>query len=90
MDLDLDLSDDEAVAERQLSAPSSRRTLAGPGSGAGSYEPIFTDEDPELGQELQSSTRRSLQGVRKPLDVSANQGRQNLSQEDEDMWDRLG
>jgi hypothetical protein len=75
LDLDLDLSDDEAVAERQLEG-GSRRTLAGRGRN-GTYQPIFTDEveeDPE----------------RRPKAPANNAGRDTLGEEDEDMWDRVG
>lgn len=87
LNLDLDLDDEEAVAERQLasapapgeSGPGSRRTVAGgggrTGNGNGSYEPLFSDEVEEP---------RTGTGVRN------NQGRENLSAEDEEAWDRLG
>jgi hypothetical protein len=83
----IDLDDEEAVAERQLasapapgeSGPGSRRTLAGgggrTGNGNGTYEPLFSDEVEEP---------RVGTGVRN------NQGRENLSAEDEEAWDRLG
>lgn len=74
LDLDLDLSDDEAVAERQLQG-GSRRTLAG--RGAGGYQPIFTDEVEDEGQ-------------RRPVAPANNAGRDGLSQDDEDLWDRVG
>jgi hypothetical protein len=83
LDLDLDLDDEEAVAERHLG----RRTLAGRGGAGGvtgRYEavPIFEDEVDEE-EEEQEAPRRSLS-------VRPNQGREGLSAEDEDTWDRLG
>jgi hypothetical protein len=81
LDLDLDLSDDEAVAERRMER-GSRRTLVG-GSRVG-YEPIFQDEDEERQLEGQNA-----EPVRKPLDVGGNRGRETLADDDEEMWDRL-
>jgi len=75
LDLDLDLSDDEAVAERQLSG-GSRRTLAGRGRN-GAYQPIFTDEVEE-------------EGERRPQAPANSAGRHTLRDEDEDLWDRVG
>ncbi|KAK4686838.1 hypothetical protein P7C73_g3280, partial [Tremellales sp. Uapishka_1] len=45
-------------------------------AGSGRYEPIFSDE--AEGQ------------FRKPLDLRPDQGRQGLTEEDEESWDRLG
>jgi len=74
LDLDLDLSDDEAVAERQLQG-GSRRTLAG--RGAGGYQPIFTDE-------VEEETER------RPVAPANMAGRDTLAEDDEDLWDRVG
>lgn len=101
LNLDLDLDDEEAVAERHL-AGESRRTLVGRGGRAG-YEPIFQDEEGEdAGAGASTGGRRSGQShgrgtpqvgsgpLRKPLDVGGQKGRDDLGAEDEDMWDRLG
>jgi hypothetical protein len=98
LDLDLDLDDEEAVAERQLAGArplassewsvgvpgaSGRRTLLG-GGGRRGYEPIFSDDpDRDAGQGQRGE-------VRKPLDVRDSAGREGLSAEDDDAWDRLG
>lgn len=88
LNLDLDLSDDEAVTERQLAngGGRNRRTLVG-GAGRRGYEPIFQDEDEEEavgGGSRSGSGRQSREGVRKPLDVGGERGREGLSREDED------
>lgn len=78
LDLDLDLSDEEAVAERQMEG-GSRRTLAGRGR-TGDYQPIFTDE---VDAEAQEPERR-------PQAPANNAGRDRLNEADEDLWDRVG
>lgn len=102
LNLDLDLDDEEAVAERHL-AGESRRTLVGRGN-RGGYEPIFQDDDGEevgagsgngsgrrSGQSSGRATPQSGSGpLRKPLDVGGNKGRDAIGADDEDMWDRLG
>lgn len=70
----MDLSDDEAVAERQLQG-GSRRTLAG--RGATGYAPIFTDEVDE-------------EPERRPVAPANDAGRDVLGEDDEDLWDRVG
>ena len=78
LDLDLDLSDEEAVAERQLAR--NPRSLVGTrsgSSGGGGYEPIFSDEQEE-------------QPRREPIKIANNAGREDLSATDEEMWDRIG
>lgn len=79
LDLDLDLSDDEAVAERQLEG-GARRTLAGGGGRSGAYQPIFTDE----------VDADAEQPERRPQAPANNAGRDRLNEEDEDLWDRVG
>jgi hypothetical protein len=73
------MDDEEAVAERHLG----RRTLAGGGRGfqGGRYEavPSFQDE-----------VEGDLPVGRKPLVVRPDQGREELSEEDQDAWDRIG
>lgn len=78
LDLDLDLSDEEAVAERHLEG-GSRRTLAGRGR-TGGYQPIFTDE--VEGDDVERE--------RRPQAPAKNAGRDRLAEEDEDLWDRVG
>lgn len=99
LDLDLDMDDEEAVAERQLASgrplasrewsvgvpgSSGRRTLLG-GGGRRGYELIFSD-DPERGP----GQGQRREDVRKPLEVRDNAGREGLTADDEDAWDRLG
>jgi hypothetical protein len=95
LNLDLDLDDEEAVAERHL-AGEGRRTLVGR-SGRGAYEPIFQDdEEAEIGvagegiSRTSSAAERTKGGDRRPLDVGGQRGREALGEDDEDMWDRLG
>ncbi|ORY30823.1 hypothetical protein BCR39DRAFT_494399 [Naematelia encephala] len=75
LDLDLDLSDEEAVAERQLG-----RSLVGSRTSRGNYEPIFQDTTPQEDDEPQ----------RQPLGVKNNARSDQLTAEDEEVWDRLG
>ncbi|CAD6573585.1 MAG: hypothetical protein TREMPRED_000862 [Tremellales sp. Tagirdzhanova-0007] len=74
LDLDLDLDDEEAVAERQLTGP--RRTLAG----RGGYEPIFQDEEEAVGTPPRRASDVNKQSA----------GRQGLTEDEEEVWDRLG
>ena len=74
LDLDLDLDDEEAVAERHLAG--GRRTLVG----AGHYEPIFQDEEAEV------ETVEPRTGA----NVPNNAGRDEMTEEDMEAWDRLG
>lgn len=78
LDLDLDLSDEEAVAERQLDG-GSRRTLAGRGR-TGGYQPIFTDE----------VEAEAEQPERRPQAPANGAGRERLTEDEEDLWDRVG
>lgn len=93
LDLDLDLSDEEAVAERHLAGSGeARRTLVGR-NGRG-YEPIFQDDldgEGEGGEDRDAVNRRAREdGTRRPLDVGGQKGRETLNEEDEDAWDRFG
>ncbi|ORX34909.1 hypothetical protein BD324DRAFT_633144 [Kockovaella imperatae] len=97
LDLDLDLEDEEAVAERHLAGASSngsRRTLVGSRRG---YEPIFQDEEGALegrssidtgGSGTKARSRASGE-IRRPLDVGGQRGREGLTEEDEEVWDRM-
>jgi hypothetical protein len=76
LDLDLDLSDEEAVAERQL-ARNPRSLVGSRSGGTGGYEPIFSDEQEDVPR-------------REPVNVGNNAGRENLNETDEEMWDRIG
>ncbi|WWC57816.1 uncharacterized protein I303_100351 [Kwoniella dejecticola CBS 10117] len=85
--LNLELDDDEEVAaERQLAISSGGRTLrginasgSGSGAGGGRYQ--------RLNQE--APTRPSDEEERVGVNVKNNAGRENLTGDDEDMWDRL-
>ncbi|KAK1921429.1 hypothetical protein DB88DRAFT_513455 [Papiliotrema laurentii] len=97
LDLDLDMSDDEAVAERRLADTSpnaaNRRTLVGRStrpSATGNYAPIFHDDEDEARGGQGNGAGVDTRPVRKPLDVGGDRGRQGLNVEDEEMWDRLG
>lgn len=92
VDLDLDFSDEEAAAERTLDNrsgsilplhSSGRRTLA---SGGARYEALYED-DPERGIRGSSADREPR---REGVSVRPGQGREDLNEEDQDAWDRLG
>lgn len=94
LDMDLDFSDDEVAAERNLaqnsilplhSGQGGRRTLAG-GRG-GRYEGVYADE-PHRDSSRGSSADREERRV--PLAVRPGQGREDLTEEDQEAWDRLG
>ncbi|WVW81471.1 hypothetical protein I302_103465 [Kwoniella bestiolae CBS 10118] len=77
LSLNLELDDDEELAaERQLS---SGRTLRGTGSGGnGRYQRLNQDDGGDEEQRERVGTG-----------VKNNQGREGLTQDDEEMWDRL-
>ncbi|KAI9633386.1 uncharacterized protein MKK02DRAFT_18347 [Dioszegia hungarica] len=94
LDMDLDFSDEEAAAERTLdsrSAPilplhsNGRRTLAG----GGRYEPLYADE-PDRDRGSRGSSGDREQPARQGVTVRPGQGREELTEEDQDAWDRLG
>ena len=87
LDLDLDMSDDEAVAERHLAGGSRTRTLVG----RGRYEALFQDEEATVeGDGERGGGGGRAGGTRRPLDVGGDRGREGLNEDDEEMWDRLG
>ncbi|KAL7417545.1 hypothetical protein BDY24DRAFT_368046 [Mrakia frigida] len=86
--LDIDLEDDEAVAQHQLQtnlrsgSSTGGATNSGRG-GAGGSNALYTRVD--AGEEMDAQPPRRGVGP-----VGGDRGRENLNAEDEEMWDRLG
>ena len=74
LDLDFDLDDEEAAAERQLSARGARSIIPVDGR----YEPIFQDDEEQE------------EAMQKPLVLKNGSRREELTVEDQEVWDRLG